>query len=137
MFVVVDDTQEASLEAWEWQKGHHAEQELGFQRQFHPRPRPRSTPYRSVKWHLVRRHPGRILIRYHQRDCFTFDHVNVDGTPRGLFISVILSSGPNDRCPRPSATAPFAAINRAPGGYPLRHLHHQRTGPVTYLPESA
>jgi hypothetical protein len=96
-----------------------------------------STPFYSTPWRVAaHRKGGKILLRYHPRHCFTFDHVNLDGAPpRATSVSVILSSGPKGRCPKPSATSPYVEIMPGPHER-FTTLRHERTGKARFEPES-
>jgi hypothetical protein len=97
-----------------------------------------STPFYSTRWRVAaHRKGGKILLKYRPRQCFTFDHVNLDGAPpRATSVSVILSSGPKGRCPKPSATSPYVEIKPGPHERFTR-LRHERTGKARFEPESS
>jgi hypothetical protein len=139
MIAVITDSRKPNFWVFSWTPAHQTNKNLGGREESglnKPYPAPASTPLLSTKWHVVSRGNGRILLRYRTRKCFTFDHVNVE-YGKQADVGVILSSGPRDVCPRPSATAPYVSIKRAPGARPFGRLHHLRTGRMPYEPESA
>ncbi len=102
-----------------------------------PHPSAQSTPFFSTRWWFVRRGKGgRMLIRYQSHHCYTIDHVNEFGSKGTYTVSVILSTGPRGRCPKQSATAPFAEIGPARGAGAINRLRHAPIGHRRFRPES-
>jgi hypothetical protein len=135
---IVADTTAASSPGYEFVP-HHQRDNVGASGPYEsPRPSPRLTPYYSTPWHPTSyRRNGNVLIRYAPRRCYTLDHVNVYSNHGIYEISVILSSGVDGRCLRPSSTAPYAEVRRQSNGGAIRAYRHERTGRARFEPESA
>jgi hypothetical protein len=136
--LIVADTTATSSLGYEFVP-HHQRDNVGASGPYEsPRPSPRLTPYYSTPWHPTSYHRnGNVLIRYEPRRCYTLDHVNVFAHRGNYEISVILSSGVDGRCLRPSSTAPYAEVRRQPTGGAIRTYRHERTGQARFEPESA
>lgn len=94
-----------------------------------------STRYYSVPWTLVARanHSHRVLLKYKQMRCYSFDHVVLDTDVyqhHGARVAVILSTGPNGTCAKQSAIAPF--MDATSDFDRLGPLHHGKLGELTF-----
>jgi hypothetical protein len=134
----VADTKVVKSWGWAYWPHHDRRQHPGFvgPGRLPHHPRPNSTPFYSAPWRVESQAKnGSVLLRYKTRHCFTLDHVNVFAF-HGLYtVSVILSSGPNRHCPKPSATSPFTVIRPTAG--PIKSFDHQPTGLRKYRPVDA